>query len=381
LPLVPSCSNPDTIEKIVKSLNVKLHPRDLKTKDHRTLLALIMSQWLPLSTTTFQTVVEIIPPPQIAQSIRVPKMLHPDTYIAGASSLAPTDKLETELYSCDPSPEAGVVVYVSKMFAVARKELPENQVKQVSAEDMREQARKERERRAEERRREIELDKSSLIGLESDGKVQPAAAGIPIPQKQEDGEEAAPKPTFVSVGQPTNPSAQPPSSSPEPVDDSSEALIGFARLYSGTLTLNTQLYCLLPKYNTALGPSHPANVKYISKVRLKALYMMMGRDLVAVDKVPAGNVFAIGGLEGKVWRNATLCALDGKDAIEEEDEDKLKAGLVNLAGVIMAVSSPSILSSHLLPTTLTGLAIFHHSDSSNRSSRSRAYQPLSVDLA
>jgi len=65
---------------------------------------------------------------------------------------------------------------------------------------------------------------------------------------------------------------------------------------------------------------------------------MMGRDLVAVDTVPAGNVFAVGGLEGKVWRNATLCALDSKGATGQEDQEELKAGLVNLAGVIMTVS-------------------------------------------
>jgi ribosome assembly protein 1 len=43
-------------------------------------------------------------------------------------------------------------------------------------------------------------------------------------------------------------------------------------------------------------------------VRVEALYTMMGRELVPVNEVLAGNVFAIAGLEGKVWRNATLCS-------------------------------------------------------------------------
>lgn len=35
---------------------------------------------------------------------------------------------------------------------------------------------------------------------------------------------------------------------------------------------------------------------------------MMGRELQPVANVRAGNTFAIRGLEGKVWRNATLCS-------------------------------------------------------------------------
>jgi ribosome assembly protein 1 len=47
--------------------------------------------------------------------------------------------------------------------------------------------------------------------------------------------------------------------------------------------------------------------------------MMMGRELVAVEEVPAGHVCAIAGLDGVVFRNATLCAGE----------------LINLAGVDM----------------------------------------------
>lgn len=36
--------------------------------------------------------------------------------------------------------------------------------------------------------------------------------------------------------------------------------------------------------------------------------MLMGRDLVLVEQVPAGNIFGVGGLEGKVVRSATLVA-------------------------------------------------------------------------
>lgn len=329
----------------------------MKTKEYRTLLSLIMSQWLPLATTTFQTVVEIIPPPQIAQSIRVPKMLHPEAY-ATATTLLPTNKLERDLYSCDPTPEAGIVCYISKMFAVKRSELPENRVKLETAEDMREKARIERERRAAEKERERQLDAEGLIGLGADGKIggQRAVDGVPIPASQAsasaaaEGGDAAPSLSFVSVGQPSL--ATPAVASAESdAALSSEALMGFARLYSGTLNVGTTLYCLLPKYNNALPPSHPANAKFITKVEIERLYMMMGRDLVAVETVPAGNVFAIGGLEGKVWRNATLCSTSGGGVSGKETDEELQASFVNLAGVIMAVRVPLVVPFSLLSSS------------------------------
>ncbi|CDZ98701.1 translation elongation factor 2 [Phaffia rhodozyma] len=357
--------NSDKIDKIVASLNVKLHPRDLRTKEHKTLLSLIMSQWLPLSTTTFQTVVEIIPPPQIAQSIRVPKMLHPDAYTTAAAVL-PTNKLEKDLYSCDPSPEAGIVAYVSKMFAVSKDQLPENKVVEITADEMRERSRLERQRRAAERERELALDRETLIGLGADGVSKSSVAtltpeGIPL------------RTTELNRNAEQNPAPTPAPAPPvkeeniDPASTSTEALIGFARLYSGTLKAGTSLHCLLPKYNTELAPSHPSNVKFINKVTVSKLYMMMGRDLVAVDEVPAGNVFAVGGLEGKVLRNATLCSLDQTGAVEGEDEEKLKAGLINLAGVIM--TSPPIVRVALepkspadLPKLVEGLRLLNQAD-------------------
>ena len=53
-------SNPDAVTKIVNALNIRVSPRDLKSKDTRNLLTLVMQQWLPLSTATFQAVVDVI---------------------------------------------------------------------------------------------------------------------------------------------------------------------------------------------------------------------------------------------------------------------------------------------------------------------------------
>lgn len=293
------------MQKIVTALNVKVSPRDLRSKDTRSLVNIIFQQWLPLSTCVFQAVVDVIPSPSGAQPIRLPRMLHPTVYTSPSTGIVkPNNTLERDLYTCNQADEANVVAYVSKMFAVPRSELPEHRRKELSAEDMRRRGREERERRAAaaaadeaammENAREIPLNASQLPGLQT---------------------ETAPN------GDAADTSAE----------RSGEALIGFARIYSGVIHTGDTVACILPKFNPALPADHPTNVKHHTTAQVSNLYMMMGRELVPVDFVPAGNIFAIGGLEGKVLRNATLCKLRA-DSQEEESR------LVNLSGVAMQVS-------------------------------------------
>ena len=113
-------------------------------------------------------------------------------------------------------------------------------------------------------------------------------------------------------------------------------LLGFARLYSGVIKKGSSVYCVLPKYNKALGPSHPRNANHTVIAKVESLYEMMGRDLEPVEQVKAGNVFALRGLEGKVWRHATLCAPDAGSNLAEDSEDD-KEYLINLGGILRQV--------------------------------------------
>jgi len=119
-----------------------------------------------------------------------------------------------------------------------------------------------------------------------------------------------------------------------------ETLLGFARLYSGTINVNTSIHCVLPKYNNSLPSRHPRNARYVLTAQVKALYIMMGRELVPVDKVKAGNVFAINGLEGRVWRNATICAPGGAQGMTSDDTGHL----LNLGAIDRQVSPSSVLT-------------------------------------
>lgn len=312
-------NNPAKVDKIITTLGVKVRPQDLRAKDTRNLLLSIFSQWLPLAPSAFQAIIDKVPAPAAAQSFRIPRMLHPELGHLD-DDIAPANKLERDLYSGSNSDEAYRVAYVSKMFAVKVEDLPQNQRKQLTAEDMRARAKA---------LKEAKEQKEALL---AEGKAEEAEAVMAAYQ--------------AANAEPTE--------DDDKVDESNgggrkeDALIGFARLYSGTITLGQTLYAVLPKYNAELAPSHPSNSKHLQTIKVENLFMMMGRELLAVKEVQAGNLFAIGGLEGIVLRNATLCGM-GKDRETREgaQRDEDRDCLVNLAGVTN--TSPPIVRVALEP--------------------------------
>ncbi|VDB85573.1 unnamed protein product [Peniophora sp. CBMAI 1063] len=275
--------NPEKVEKIVKTLNLKVLPRDLKSKDTSHVLSTIFSQWLPLSSAMIQAIIDVVPPPSTAQRTRIPKMLYPDAHVVPA----PKNKLETDLYSCDASDSANIVAYVSKMFAVRSEDLPENKKRPLTAEEMRTRAREAKEARA-----------------------KAEAAGENTPS------------TETSLTPATTVEEPAPKIADEKKEEAEEVLLGFARLYSGTLRVGTRVRAVLPKYANGLPPDHPRNAPYVVHFKIEALYTMMGRELVPVQSVTAGNVFAIRGLEGQVHRSATICAPSSAGVSVEGSEEE-----------------------------------------------------------
>lgn len=284
-------SNPEKVTKIVTALNLKIPPRELKTKDTRHLLSLVFSQWLSLSTCVIQSVIDVVPAPAVAQASRIPKMIYPDLY---EQTINPKNKLEEDLFSSNSASSACISAYVSKTFAVSTKDLPENKKKPLSAEEMRTKAREAREARI--------------------------AAGNP----QDDESSALANPGVERPPAETLNGAE---------EEEPEVILGFARLYAGTIRVGAKVYCVLPKYRASLGPVHPQNAKYLAVAQVEGLYVMMGRELVPVDSVRAGNTFAIKGLEGKVWRSATLCAPEEAGIGAEPDINALADCLINLGAL------------------------------------------------
>ena len=79
-----------------------------------------------------------------------------------------------------------------------------------------------------------------------------------------------------------------------------EILLGFGRVFSGTLKRGQTIYVLSPRYD----PKTPE--LNVSEIVVKGLYLIMGRNYESVDYASAGNVFAIRGVENQILKWATL---------------------------------------------------------------------------
>ena len=226
-------------------------------------------------------------------------MLHPNSI---ESHVEPKSKLEKDLYSCNASESAHIVAYVSKMFAVSTAQLPEHKKPTLSVDEVRARAREAR--------------------LSKEGSQEQSRAGSPPPAPDQNTAHTSPGEISGDV------------------KDASETLLAFARLYSGVIHVRSTVACVLPKYDNAFEPTHPRNKPHVVNATVDGLYTMMGRDLVAVDHVSAGNIFAIRGLEGSVWRSATTCAPHAAGMQGEHAQD----WMINLGGVNRQVCRYSLFS-------------------------------------
>ncbi|KID87410.1 ribosome biogenesis protein Ria1 [Metarhizium guizhouense ARSEF 977] len=269
--------DPSLLEKVTKSLSLTISPHVIRARDPRLLLTTVFASWLPLSTALLVSVVESLPSPPAAQAERVPDLIE-----QSPGSGAVDKSIKEAMVSFKHEKSDPVVAYVSKMVSVPESELPENKRKpgQMSGEEAREMARK---KRAEAARAAQEANGDAL------GDLTQALDGAHINDAE-----------------------------PEEQREDPEHLIGFARIYSGTLSVGDKLYVIPPKWS----PAEPKAEPQPQEITVTALYMLMGRNLEALESVPAGVVFGIGGLEGKILKSGTLCS-------------KLE-GAVNLAGVSMA---------------------------------------------
>jgi ribosome assembly protein 1 len=203
----------------------------------------------------------------------------------GADYVAP--EVRDAMAKFETSKDAPVVAYVSKMISVPESEMPHNKRRggALTAEEARELGRK--------KRAEIAKQQAAANGEPDVGTVTEALSSAAI-SETETPEEVTPE-----------------------VNEDAEHLIGFARIFSGTLSVGDEVYVLGPKFT----PANPHAAPEPQKVKVTALYLMMGRGLEPLTTVPAGVVFGIGGLEGHVLKSGTLCSQ--------------LPGSVNLAGVQM----------------------------------------------
>ncbi|KAB8343178.1 hypothetical protein FH972_022768 [Carpinus fangiana] len=279
--------DPAKTEKITTSLGIKLPPHLLRSRDPRAILTAIFAAWIPLSTAVLVSVIEHLPSPRAAQADRMAGLLDASP---GAKSIDPRVRdAMTELKSTKDEP---VVAFVSKMVSVPERDLPENKARSgatLTPEEARELGRK--------KRAEIARAQAAVNGENPDiGELRDALSGAAIGVERAIEED---------------------SSRGEETEHEKERLIGFARLFSGTLHVGDEIYVLAPKFT----PSNPTAAPEPQKVTVTALYLLMGRELEPLTSVPPGVVFGVAGLEGHIYKSGTLCS-------------QVQGG-VNLAGVSM----------------------------------------------
>lgn len=330
--------NVEMIEKITTALNIEVLPRDLRSKDDKQLLRKIMGQWLPVSTAVLLTVIEKLPSPLSSQKERLDKIL------SGAPGIDKVDdKLLQSMERCDRDGIASA--YVSKMLSIPREELPvatQNNPQDKLFEQS-QRARAEALRAAKQAELNDKISKMNINGSDKtddsdlyqrakdtvitpeigDAQQKVSDFGLQVePQldlgfEYEAEDDANDVPGFVPTIDPNDPLSsmfeyeeEDPFSAPivaaeaEPSDDEydeeHEVMIGFARIYSGTLKVGQEISVLGPKYD----PQHPD--QFIQTATITSLYLFMGRELVPLESCPSGNIVGIGGLAGKVLKNGTL---------------------------------------------------------------------------
>jgi ribosome assembly protein 1 len=272
------------MDKIIQSLGITFPANFMKRSDHKQQLKSLMTKWLPLSDAILSMVVDKLPSPKNAQKDRILKLIPELEGVKSKTQKTKTNattekkatstrasvrnlrkKLKKSLLQCESGDNAEVMVFVSKMMEVD------------SLPDM-----------------NISFSSSSMMASMSAVR-QPG---------MESREESIKANTEDMASETVD---MPIEETPKEVEEDIEThlrdhFVGFARIFSGTIKLGQKLHVLGPLYN----PNNPDVDR--QEFTVTRLYMIMGRELLPVEEVPAGNVFAIGDVGQFILKSATIAS-------------------------------------------------------------------------
>lgn len=295
-------------EKIIKSLGLKVAPRDMRHNDPRVQLTAVMSQWLPVSDAVLSVVVEELPSPQQMSDKRAEKLMCSQN--RRFDSFPPqTQQLKPDFLACAASEESPVIVYVSKMFPVECKSLPQYRQRSLTVQELQVRAPQAR----------LRYTENMALSAANTATDNAKAADVGQKEGTEKGDASG---EAIQLPQDTHMNGH----NTEGVEDrqppeNGHVFIAFARIFSGVIRRGQRLYVLGPKHDPAKalleesaldGANLPESVRKLSSSQhitsfiVNDLYMFMGRELEQLGSVPAGNILGIGGLEEQILKSATV---------------------------------------------------------------------------
>ncbi|XP_021362732.1 elongation factor-like GTPase 1 isoform X2 [Mizuhopecten yessoensis] len=294
-------------EKIVKSLGLKISPRDMRHNDPRMKLQAIMGQWLSVSRAVLDVVVEKLPSPLEISEDRVEKLMCSQSQNFLSFPKA-TQELKDAFISCSTSDNSPVILFVSKMFPVERKMLPQFKQRPLSEAEIQQRRQQARQRHLEkmsgptdvvnEKTKDEEVTTSQGSTVTSNGTAS-AVNGGGAPSVEANGIAMEIKATKK-----------------EAEEEAPTVFVAFARIYSGTVKKGQKLYVLGPKHDPSQVEEGAVRVgqsvddlgthDHITAFTVSDLFLFMGRELEHMDDIPAGNILGIGGLEDHILKSGTV---------------------------------------------------------------------------
>jgi ribosome assembly protein 1 len=254
----------EALEKAASALDLKVPVRELQAPEWRARLQAVISRWLPITQSILAAVVRHVPAPPAAQQKRVARFWTPESLLASpGASEADREHLRAlaeRCRRCDPDRAGPVLVFVSKMLDLGA-DAPLGQVVQP-------------EERGRARAPLGAGDDGESKGAEEAGVAAPASANVRAIESR---------------------------------------FIAFARVFAGTLDCSQEashreLWVFAPRFDPA-DPTSWAKQRVSVPAASLSLWLLMGRDVMRVSRVPAGNVCGIGGLGSVLLNSGTLSSL------------------------------------------------------------------------
>lgn len=251
------------VDNIIQKLKVTV-TRDMYHSDANVQIKAILHAWSPLADTIMIQCRFMVPPPSKINKRKIKYMVNPGNFCENEIQEIIASRTSTLLLECSPS-EGDTLAYVSKTFCVNVKNLT--------------------------------FDKSTQITIPR----------TPRPQvlRYEPPEEKVVTPTTEAQETPGTSQAQP--------KKDRYHIVALTRVFSGTLRVGQRLHFLTNQYNpvthTVMSTDEDDFINYqnsFKEVVIRDLFILLGRELVFVDTVTAGNLCGIGGIYNIVLRRGTL---------------------------------------------------------------------------